>query len=129
MSTTPACLPKEYSTGYFIEMVTHPDINPVQQGLTSVNRREPVFSLLVIAVSRVMDAFGKLLREKLEKLSSHLRQYVHRNLPCASLTQQTHPNHKPIIIIVKLTLILRAHLHPRVIAVCYFESLLSKHVI
>ena len=25
-------------------MVTHPDINPVQQGLTSVNRREPVFS-------------------------------------------------------------------------------------
>ena len=29
----------------FIEMVTHPDINPVQQGLTSMNRREPVFSL------------------------------------------------------------------------------------
>ena len=27
-----------------IQMVTHPDINPVQQGLTSVNRREPVFS-------------------------------------------------------------------------------------
>ena len=26
-----------------IQMVTHPDINPVQQGLTSVNRREPVF--------------------------------------------------------------------------------------
>ena len=25
-------------------MVTHPVINPVQQGLTSVNRREPVFS-------------------------------------------------------------------------------------
>ena len=25
------------------QMVTHPDINPVQQGLTSVNRREPVF--------------------------------------------------------------------------------------
>jgi len=24
-------------------MVTHPDINPVQQGLTLVNRREPVF--------------------------------------------------------------------------------------
>ena len=24
-------------------MVAHPDINPVQQGLTSVNRREPVF--------------------------------------------------------------------------------------
>ena len=24
-------------------MVTYPDINPVQQGLTSVNRREPVF--------------------------------------------------------------------------------------
>ena len=23
-------------------MVTHPDINPVQQGLISVNRREPV---------------------------------------------------------------------------------------
>ena len=45
MSTTPAWLPKEYSTGYFIQMVTHPDINPVQQGLTSVNRQEPVFSL------------------------------------------------------------------------------------
>ena len=29
--------------GYFIEMVTHPDINPTQQGLTSVNRREPEF--------------------------------------------------------------------------------------
>ena len=43
MSTTPAWLPKKYSTGYFIPMVTHPDINPVQQGLTSVNRREPVF--------------------------------------------------------------------------------------
>ena len=26
-------------------MVTHPDINPVQQGLTSVKRREPVFPL------------------------------------------------------------------------------------
>ena len=24
-------------------MVTHPDINPSQQGLTSVNKREPVF--------------------------------------------------------------------------------------
>ena len=43
MSTTPAWLPKQYSTGCFIPMVTHPDINPVQQGLTSVNRREPVF--------------------------------------------------------------------------------------
>ena len=41
--TTPAWLPKQYSTGYFIHMVTHPDINPVQQSLTSVNRREPVF--------------------------------------------------------------------------------------
>ena len=29
--------------GKSIQMVTHPDINPVQQGLTSVNRREPVF--------------------------------------------------------------------------------------
>ena len=28
-----------------VDLVTHPDINPVQQGLTSVNRREPVFSL------------------------------------------------------------------------------------
>ena len=27
-----------------IQMVTHPDLNPLQQGLTSVNRRqEPVF--------------------------------------------------------------------------------------
>ena len=26
-----------------IQMLTHPDTNPVQQGLTSVNRREPVF--------------------------------------------------------------------------------------
>ena len=25
-------------------MVTHPDINPVQQGLTSVNRQEAVFA-------------------------------------------------------------------------------------
>ena len=25
------------------QMVTLPDINPVQQGLTSVNKREPVF--------------------------------------------------------------------------------------
>ena len=24
-------------------MVAHPDINPIQQGLPSVNRREPVF--------------------------------------------------------------------------------------
>ena len=29
----------------FIQMVTHPHINPVQQGLTSVNRRERGFSL------------------------------------------------------------------------------------
>ena len=27
----------------FLQMATHPDINPVQQGLTSVNRREQVF--------------------------------------------------------------------------------------
>ena len=27
-----------------LDLVTHPDMNPVQQGLTSVNRREPVFS-------------------------------------------------------------------------------------
>jgi len=27
----------------FIKMVTHPDINPIQQGLTSVNRQELVF--------------------------------------------------------------------------------------
>ena len=27
-----------------IQMLTHPDINTVQQGLTSVNRREPVFT-------------------------------------------------------------------------------------
>ena len=27
-----------------IQMVTHPDINPIQQGLTLVNWREPVFS-------------------------------------------------------------------------------------
>ena len=27
----------------FNQMVTHPDIHPVQQGLTAVNRREPVF--------------------------------------------------------------------------------------
>ena len=33
MSTAPAWLPKEYSTRYFIEMVTHPDINPIQQGI------------------------------------------------------------------------------------------------
>ena len=36
MSTTLAWLPVEYSTGCFIYMVTHLDINPVQQGLTSV---------------------------------------------------------------------------------------------
>ena len=53
MFTTPAWLPKKYSTGYFIQMVTHPDNNPVQQGLTLVNKREPVFSLLVIAVLRL----------------------------------------------------------------------------
>ena len=35
--------PKKYSTGYFIYMITHPDINPVQQGFTAVNRWEPVF--------------------------------------------------------------------------------------
>ena len=35
---------KEYSTRYSILMVTHPDINAVQQGLISVNRREPVVS-------------------------------------------------------------------------------------
>ena len=29
----------------FYQRVTHPDINPIQQGLTSVNRWEPVFSL------------------------------------------------------------------------------------
>ena len=27
----------------FNQMVTHPDTNPIQQGLTSVKRREPVF--------------------------------------------------------------------------------------
>ena len=48
--TTPAWLPKKYSTGCFNQMVTHPDINPVQQSLTSVNRREPVFSKWMIIV-------------------------------------------------------------------------------
>ena len=55
MSATPAWLPKEYSTGYYyIEMVTHRDINPVQQGLTSVNKREPVFFPLMIAVPELI---------------------------------------------------------------------------
>ena len=27
------------------QIVTHPDVIPIQQGLTSVNRRKPVFSL------------------------------------------------------------------------------------
>ena len=35
----------EISISEAVNLVTHPDINPVQQGLTSVNRREPVFSL------------------------------------------------------------------------------------
>ena len=30
-----------------VQMVTHPDINPVKQDLTSVNRREPVFPLVL----------------------------------------------------------------------------------
>ena len=33
-----------YSTGYS-QAVTHPSTNPTRQGLTSVMRREPVFSL------------------------------------------------------------------------------------
>ena len=40
-----------------IQMVTHPDINPVQQGLSSVNRWEPVFSFRVLAVRSV--GFGQ----------------------------------------------------------------------
>ena len=28
-----------------IQMVTHPDINPIQKGLTSVKGQEPVFPL------------------------------------------------------------------------------------
>ena len=37
-------LRKEYSTGNLsMQMVTHPDINPIQQCLTSLNRREAVF--------------------------------------------------------------------------------------
>ena len=35
----------EISISEAVDLVIHPDINPVQQGLTSVNRREPVFSL------------------------------------------------------------------------------------
>ena len=31
-----------------LDLVTHPDINPVQQSLTFVNRREPVFSKGII---------------------------------------------------------------------------------
>ena len=33
----------EISISEAVDLVTHPDINPVQQGLTSVNRQEPVF--------------------------------------------------------------------------------------
>ena len=40
----------EISISKATDLVTHPDINPVQQGLISVNKREPVFFLLVIAV-------------------------------------------------------------------------------
>ena len=50
MSTTPALLPKEYSTGYFIEVVTHPDINPVQQGFNFGERTGTGVFPLVIAI-------------------------------------------------------------------------------
>ena len=33
------------STGYFNQMVSQPDNNSVQQGLTWVNKRKPMFSL------------------------------------------------------------------------------------
>ena len=40
-----------------IQMVTHPDINPIQQGLTSVNRPEPVFPFGASRTRRV--GFGQ----------------------------------------------------------------------
>ena len=40
-------------------MVTHPHINPVQQGLTSMNKRDPVFpfrALLAMQLSALCDS-------------------------------------------------------------------------
>ena len=41
-----------------MQMVTHPDINPVQQGLTLVNGREPLFPF---ADSRMTNAVASWL--------------------------------------------------------------------
>ena len=56
-------------------MVTHPDIKPVQQGLTLVNRQEPVFpfgdSLRTLSDNKIFIDFARvtstmvLIRQKL----------------------------------------------------------------
>ena len=74
------------------------------------------------------DAFGKLLREKLEKLWSHLQQYVHRNLPCASLTQQTHSTVNQLLLLnidLKGPPSSKSHCH----CLLFWISLLPKRVI
>ena len=58
-------------------MVTHPDINPVQQGLTSVNRREPVFFPLVIAEPlMVIKVTSTRLKEMYRKGHTHIYNHT-----------------------------------------------------
>ena len=60
-----------------IQMVTHPDINPVQLGLTSVNRREPVFLFCASRARRQVRAvsFGPTNYEQCLHLSEWVSEW------------------------------------------------------
>ena len=66
----------------YIQMVTHPDINPVQQCLTSVNRREQVFPSGAGRARRRIGAvsFGPTNYEQRLHLSERVR-HLHIGVP------------------------------------------------
>ena len=65
-----------------IQMVTHPDINPIQQGLTSVNRGEPVFPFGASHTRRRVRAvsFGPTNYEQCRHLSERVT-HLHIRVP------------------------------------------------
>ena len=65
-----------------IQMVTHPDINPVQQGLTSLNRREPMLPFGASRIRRRVRAlsFGPTNYEQCLHLSERVT-HLHIGVP------------------------------------------------
>ena len=86
-----------------IQMVTHLDINPVQQGLTSMNRREPMFSFGASRTRRRVQAvsFGPTNYEQClclsEWVSDTFAYRSHRKKPVSTLRVSTSLKRKAIL--------------------------------